>query len=115
MQTSNPFGVPEAFYEIIKPYASSYSNSGDEKREVADTPSKLKVVWKAAIAARKAHPEDEELIAEWTMSAGASSPLVNDNDMFEDIHERFGRLEVPAEDSNQTAWEEIESLIDSLP
>lgn len=108
----NPLGLPTEFYATIEPYVDL--NIPAEKRQVADTPNKLLRIWKSALSAREAHPESQELIAEWAMSAGASSPLVNDSDYFEDIHARFGRLEVSGHDNNSTAWEELKSIVDSL-
>lgn len=104
---ANHFGLPEPFYIAIRPYISKGSS------DTPDTPKKLVTLWMAALSARQAHPELEELIAEWAMSAAASSPLVNDNDVYEDIHARFGRLEVPG-DTNQEDWEELDDLINSL-
>jgi hypothetical protein len=108
----NLLELPPLFYEAIKPYINlDFPNS---ELQVADTPEKLLAIWKSALAARRASPADQELIAEWAMSAAASSPLVNDNDRYEDIHQRFGALEVPTDDGNLSDWQELERLITLL-
>jgi len=108
----NPLAVPPLFYEAIKPYIDPALPNTE--LQIADTPEKLLTIWKSALAARRASPADQELIAEWAMSAGASSPLVNDNDRYEDIHGRFGSLEVPTADGNLSAWQELERIITTL-
>jgi hypothetical protein len=108
----NPLGLPAEFYSTIAPYINL--NAAAEKRQVADTPSKLLAIWKSALAARQSHPESQELIAEWAMSAGATSPLINDNDIFEDLHFRFGSLEVPASDGNEADWQKLNGYVHSF-
>ena len=108
--STNNLGLPTAFYDTIQPYIFHT----DGQHPIADTPQKLIVIWKSALAARQAFPEKQELIAEWTVSAGASSPLTDDNDLFEHIHFWFGSLEVPAKDKNQDSWNELTALIHSL-
>ncbi|HEU4914276.1 MAG TPA: hypothetical protein VFT16_02610 [Candidatus Saccharimonadales bacterium] len=106
----NSLGLPEPFYTTIRPYVDQ--TLAIDERQIAATPDQLMRIWREAVSARRVHPELQEIIAEWATSAAASSPLVNDNDLFEDIQARFGRLEVP-NDANQSDWAELENLIES--
>jgi hypothetical protein len=103
------YDLPEEFYKQIEPYVRN-----NKPRLVIDTPLKLITLWQSAIKARKEHPDKQELIAEWTMSAGANSPLVKDNDTYENIHCEFGSLEVTSEDKNEADWRKIEESINNL-
>lgn len=101
-----PYGLPHSFYEVIKPYIEG------EDRRIAETPSELITIWRAALETYSEHPEQAETIAEWAMSAAASSPLI-DEPRYEDIHVRFGQAEVPANDKAKQ-WEAIKKLVNNV-
>jgi hypothetical protein len=78
--------LPSDFSDKIKPFVENQSPITD-KATLID-------VWQTAVNSRKAHSDKQELIAEWTMSAGATSSLINEPHL-QEIHLRFGELELP--------------------
>lgn len=98
---NNTFDIPDDFYKKIKPYIN-------EGRVITDT-SELIALWQEAAKSRDKHPQVQSLIAEWTMSAAAMSPLVNDRGLFEEIHHTFGELE--AENGTNAQWAKLKRLI----
>jgi|GEM_PF-2784720 len=105
-EINQSYEIPQSFYEIIKPYVE-----GDDRLVVGTVPELL-IVWQASIAAHEAYPQHAETIAEWTMSAAASSPLITQA-IFEDVHHRFGQAEVST-DNNDEQWSVIKHLVDQL-
>ena len=97
------YELPEAFFAIIRPYIE-----GDSPH-IVSSHKELIAIWRAAIEYRTQFPELQESIAEWTMSAGASSDFIADNGLFEEIHHMFGELEVPGR--NNEKWGMVEKLI----
>lgn len=100
------YSISQSFYEVIKPYVEG------ESRQVAETPSELLTIWQAAISAYDEFPDLAEVTAEWAMSAGASSPLINEP-QYEDIHVRFGQAEAPSDDKDEQ-WAKIRQLVNEL-
>lgn len=105
-EINNSYSIPQSFYEVIKPYIEG------ESRRVAETPSELLTIWQAAIHAHDEYPNLAETTAEWAMSAGASSPLIN-VPQYEDVHVRFGQAEIPADD-NDEQWATIRNLVHAI-
>ena len=107
---NSTYNLPQDFFELIEPYMS-------ENADVITEPVELIKIWDAALSCKDQHPELSEKIAEWTMSVGASSPLINDNDIFDAIHSEFGRLEVEG-NANTTEskriWNELSTLLTQL-
>lgn len=105
-EINQPYGLPHSFYEALKPYIE-----GEDKR-IAETPSELITIWRAALETYGKHPKHAEAIAEWTTSAAASSPLINEP-KYEDIHVRFGQAEISADDEAEQ-WKTIKELVNKV-
>lgn len=105
-KTNDLYGIPQSFYEVIKPYIEG------ESRKVAETRSELLTIWRAAISAYDESPDLAEVAAEWAMSTGASSPLINEP-QYKDIHVRFGQAEAPSDDKDEQ-WATIRQLVNEL-
>lgn len=103
---NNDYHLPQGFYDRIAPYVVK-----EDHRRVMVTPDELLALWQDALAYREQYPTLQESIAEWTMSAAASSPLVDDNDIFEAIHLTFGELEVSPQDSSDAEWRALGDLV----
>lgn len=76
-------------------------------------------LWQAAIDIAEEIPEAREIIAEFTMSTSASSPYINDGDIFAAIHMNFGSLEVAdstgqGEEAANAEWERQKELFNTL-
>ena len=84
-------GLPASFRAYLKPYIGQLP--GTIVRKIITDPAGLVALWETALSCRQRHPDHQEGIAVWTVSVGATSPLVNDNDLFEAIHAEFGSLE----------------------
>lgn len=95
--------LPQQFAHLIAPYTQ-----GKVIYDKAD----LFKLWQTAIDAQKQHPELRQAIAHWTMSCAASSPLVNENNLLEEIHFTFGELEIEEEEKlADTKWALLERLV----
>jgi hypothetical protein len=105
-EINQTYGISHSFYEVIKPYIEG------EDRRIAETPLELVTIWQAALETYDDHPEQSNAIAEWAMSAVASSPLINEP-AYEDIHARFGHAEVPADDEAEQ-WKTINELVNEV-
>jgi hypothetical protein len=104
------YGLPRGFFELIKPYVSA-------NPKVASESERLIAIWDGAFKYKNQYPKLSEKIAEWTVSAGASSPLINDNDIFDAIHSDFGRLEVAGNANSPESkqlWDELSKLLTQL-
>ena len=104
MLINTDYNLPEGFYQEIKPYLQT---------ELTPDYSAAALIrlWQSAINYRKQYPELQESIAEWTKSAASGSSLLNDNNLYEAIHNTFGSLEVPNDDQNKAKWQQLEMLI----
>lgn len=103
----NPnYHVPQGFFEIIEPYIKN-----DERQTIGSVDELVKV-WQAALAAYSERPDYAEHIAEWTMSAAATSPLLTDPQL-EEIHVLFGDAEIDT-DEKEELWRHIGSLVADL-
>jgi len=111
---SNPnlnYDLPAEFYTYVKDYLQT-----DKKIESKE---ELIALWSHALELAAKYPDDRESIAEWTMSIGAYSPYINDDDIFQALHYGFGSLEV-ADSTQQTnnnaniEWKRQRELFDTL-
>lgn len=96
------YDLPNEFARLVHAHVVNH--------KVITGKSDLISFWQAALRARSECPKLQESIAEWTVSCGASSPLVDDNGILEEIHATFGQLEVSAA-TNEDRWVELEKLI----
>ena len=105
------YELPPGFYVLIKPCI-------DGTGEPFNTRAGLIRLYQAALNYRRRYPVYQESIAEWTVSAGASSPLVNDNDIFEAIHAELGSLEARSatdtDDDIENGWQRIALWVEDL-
>ncbi|HSX32869.1 MAG TPA: hypothetical protein VLF91_00845 [Candidatus Saccharimonadales bacterium] len=87
METFNSdYQLPQNFLDYILPYIRK-----DEPQAIGDRHSLLQL-WQRALQAKQAFPEAQESIAEWTVSAAATSPVLAD-DAYLQVHHAFAALE----------------------
>lgn len=103
----NPnYHVPQFFLEAIEPYIRQ--NNPD----VITNAGTLVTVWRQALEATQQYPEQAEHIAEWAMSAAASSPLLAQAE-FDEIQALFGQAEDDTEE-NAKVWSALTQKINAL-
>lgn len=103
-------GTINPVYEVPQPFYEKYIGP---RRKRIQTKADLVTLWEDALTYRKQYPDLQESIAEWTMSTGASSPFVHDNNLYEAIHLEFGALEVnyPEDTHAEAGWQRLEKLV----
>jgi hypothetical protein len=104
-EINKTYDLPENFAALVEYYYISSPKPIDDKEQLIR-------FWQAALDARKQHPEIQESVAHWAMSCGASSPLIGDQGLLEEIHFIFGELEIAGNtEKTQRKWDYIEKLI----
>jgi len=96
-------------YELPEDFAATVDHHVKDRAVITDR-AELIAFWQSALAARKKHPKFEGSIAEWAVSCTSSSPLIDDRDILDEIHGRFGALEVYSS-GNDKLWGELEKLL----
>jgi hypothetical protein len=99
--------LPEAFREIVKPYL------GDEPQIITDD-LELITLWKAALIYGRDFPQQRDAIAKATVEAASSSPLVEENGIFETIHILFRALINADPSDSDEDWAEVEAHVNDL-
>lgn len=105
------YDIPPQFYEQIEQYIRH------DNRQTVQTKPELINLWQNALDAAKSAPEQRETIAEWTMSAAASSSLIHEPEL-EAIHLMFGELRAGAAGSTKEhvddQWQTLKQLVRKL-
>lgn len=108
---SNNYGIPDQFYEEIKPYVDS-----DSRTQITGR-GELFALWNNALAAATNSPEAKEQIAEWTVAAAAASDLLSDPDL-EAVHHTFASLEDKPLDADEEEikeqWNHLTRLVSEI-
>lgn len=104
------YNLPQSFFKFIEPYIRA------DDQQVITEKGILLGLWRRALVAKNTFPEAKEPIAEWTMSAAAGSPLL-ENQAYDEIHVTFGSLEDigqgEPEETVAARWEKLAQLVEA--
>lgn len=96
------YNLPQEFVKLVDGYVVNHT--------IITRKEELLKFWQSALKARQDHPEHQESIAEWVVSCAATSPLINDNDILDEIHGVFGYLESNTSESD-SRWNKLKELM----